>query len=86
MTKPQEDITQFQQGDVITFQSSKGTIITHRIQEAKQGGEQYVTKEDNNNAVDTELAQAKKVVGQYTGFTVQYVGYIVLRQKAHFFC
>ncbi|BAC12756.1 signal peptidase [Oceanobacillus iheyensis HTE831] len=72
---PQEDTTQFQKGDIITFQNSDGMVITHRVEEVKNNGEQYVTKGDNNNRADSELVVADSILGQYTGFTIPYVGY-----------
>lgn len=68
---------QFEKGDVITFTTKDGIHITHRIVEVQGDGESYITKGDNNNGPDVEPVLAQNVVGQYTGFTIPYVGYIV---------
>ncbi|MDY7222689.1 signal peptidase I SipW [Halalkalibacterium halodurans] len=71
--------TGFQAGDVITFLKEDNTLVTHRIVEVLQNGDhvQYVTKGDNNDAADLEPVLAANVVGEYTGFTVPYLGYIL---------
>jgi signal peptidase len=75
--EPMDDTTQFQKGDIITFYSPEELMVTHRIEEVRDNGSQYVTKGDNNNAADFEPVLAENVVGQYTGFTVPYAGYAV---------
>lgn len=75
--KSMEDATQLQKGDIISYHSSEEVMITHRVEEVKDNGSQYVTKGDNNNAVDAEPVLSENVVGQYSGFTVPYVGYAV---------
>ncbi|MFS0752586.1 signal peptidase I SipW [Oceanobacillus sp. 1P07AA] len=72
----QEDVTQFQRGDIITFHNSEGMVITHRVEEVKDNGAQYVTKGDNNNRADSELVIPESIIGQYTGFTIPYAGYV----------
>lgn len=76
--KPGGDMTRFTEGDVITFKENNDTLITHRIVEVIQSGENtlYRTKGDNNNGVDIEPVLSDNVVAHYTGFTVPYVGYI----------
>ncbi|SEU23957.1 signal peptidase I SipW [Paenibacillus sp. NFR01] len=77
--KPGGDTARFQQGDVITFRSSENILITHRIVNAEvnkaTGEATYTTKGDNNNAADQEAVSSTNVVGQYTGFTIPYIGY-----------
>ncbi|MBH0173627.1 signal peptidase I [Fictibacillus sp. 23RED33] len=77
--KPGGDNTRFQKGDVITFKESEKKLITHRVQEVTGSGKntQYITKGDNNNAADTNPVLAANVVGEYKGFTVPYVGYLL---------
>ncbi|QKE73892.1 signal peptidase I [Arthrobacter citreus] len=62
--------------DIITFQKDN-KLITHRIVTVtKKGGQVlYKTKGDNNNAEDLWTVSSSEVVGQYTGFTIPYVGY-----------
>lgn len=73
--KPVEDPNRFDKGDVITFQTKDNILITHRIVEVKGDGQQYITKGDNNNAPDPEPVLAQNVIGEYTGWTIPYVGY-----------
>ena|SRR5690625_3487695 len=77
--QPVEDTNQFQKGDIITFYSREEVMITHRVEEVKDNGSQYVTKGDNNSAADFEPVLAENVVGKYNGFTIPYAGY-----AAHF--
>lgn len=77
--KPGGDVTRFKKGDVITFKESETKLITHRIQEVKGSGEntQYITKGDNNDAPDMTPVLAANVVGEYNGFTIPYIGYLL---------
>ena len=75
--KTAENKTNFQVGDVITFQESEDMLVTHRITEVIQSGDSvlYRTKGDNNNAEDLNPVLSDNVVASYTGFTMPYVGY-----------
>lgn len=77
--KPGGDMTRFQKGDVITFMSAENILITHRIVNAEMnkaiGEASYTTKGDHNDGADSAPVSSTNVVGQYTGFTVPYVGY-----------
>ncbi|GGB45405.1 signal peptidase I [Virgibacillus dakarensis] len=75
--KPGGDMTRFKENDVITFQADEKTVITHRIVDVTKSGEHtiYQTKGDNNNAPDMDPVLSENVVGEYTGFTIPYVGY-----------
>lgn len=66
-------------GDVITFQTSKKLLVTHRIVgvTSKENNVQYETKGDHNKTADTDLVPSQNVVGQYSGFTIPYIGYIL---------
>jgi signal peptidase I len=77
--KPDGDMTRFKKGDVITFKESEEKLITHRVMEVKGTGDktQYITKGDNNDAADLEPVLAANVVGEYKGFTVPYIGYLL---------
>lgn len=78
--KPGGDTTRFQEGDVITYQlDHEGNLSTHRVVEVLGTGDttRYVTKGDNNNAVDNEPVLHENVVAEYTGFTIPYVGYVL---------
>jgi signal peptidase I len=77
--KPGGDMTRFQKDDVITFKVSNDKLITHRVTDVKGTGKntQYITKGDNNNAADLDPVLAANVVGEYNGFTIPYIGYLL---------
>lgn len=76
--KPVKDATKLNKGDVITFKAADNpnTLITHRIIEVQKVDStvQYITKGDNNDSKDPSPVTASRVVGQYSGFTIPYVG------------
>jgi len=76
--KPGGDMTRFKEGDIITFMDEERRLVTHRIIEVVQSGDQtmYRTKGDNNNAPDQNLVMSGNVVAEYTGFSIPYLGYI----------
>lgn len=65
----------FQEGDVITFQTNDDAVVTHRVTEADNG--QYVTKGDANDAPDVEPVMQENIIGAYTGFSIPYAGYVM---------
>lgn len=77
--KPGGDMTRFKEGDVITFQEEGNILITHRVTEVINNGNQvmYRTKGDNNNAEDLNPVLSNNVVAEYNGFTVPYIGYFI---------
>lgn len=76
-----EDPSSLREGDVITYHtfSSRDTLITHRIVEVQEsgGGLQFITKGDNNDAIDPEPIPSSHVVAKYANFTIPLVGYAV---------
>ncbi|WP_262481743.1 signal peptidase I SipW [Bacillus sp. CH30_1T] len=77
--KPGGDMTRFKNGDVITFKQEENMLVTHRVVEVMKSGEHvmYKTKGDNNDAADLEPVLSENVVGEYTGFTIPYIGYFM---------
>ncbi|WP_416729828.1 signal peptidase I SipW [Fictibacillus sp. JL2B1089] len=77
--KPGGEMTRFKKGDVVTFKESEGMLITHRIHEIRGSGDNlhYITKGDNNDAADLEPLIPKNIVGEYNGFTIPYIGYLL---------
>ncbi|QTM98308.1 signal peptidase I [Sediminibacillus dalangtanensis] len=77
--KPGGDMTRFEKGDIITFQTEEELLITHRIVDVTTSGDNvlYETKGDNNDAADREPVLSQNVIGEYTGFTVPYIGYFI---------
>ncbi|WP_066315654.1 signal peptidase I SipW [Bacillus sp. FJAT-29814] len=86
--KPVNDPTKLQKGDVITFKAADNPniLITHRITEVQKVDStvQYVTKGDNNDAKDPSPVTTDRVVAEYKGFTIPYVGQFMafLQSKA----
>lgn len=78
-TKEVEDATKLTVGDVITFQSSDGKTITHRIIEIVGEGESlsFVTKGDNNNVIDEEQVLPANVSAIYEDITIPNVGFVM---------
>ncbi|WP_181347542.1 signal peptidase I SipW [Thalassobacillus sp. CUG 92003] len=77
--EPTDNGSQYKKGDIITFQKEQDVLVTHRITEVKGSGENvsYLTKGDNNDGADLEPVLAGNVVGEYTGFTIPYIGYVM---------
>lgn len=78
---PNADEDVYKKGDIITFKAADNpnVLITHRIKDIQRVGNtvQYITKGDNNEVNDASPVPAKNVIGQYTGFTIQYAGFIL---------
>ena len=64
------DMTRFKKDDVITFETEEDVLVTDRIIQVTETGQQYITKGDSNNAADLDPVQYKNVVGKYVGFTI----------------
>lgn len=79
--KPNIPTEELKVGDVITYQSvdDPEIKITHRIMEIEQvnGQLQFITKGDNNDAIDPAPIPERLVLGKYTGFTIPYLGQIL---------
>jgi signal peptidase I, archaeal type len=75
--KPGGDMSRFQVGDIVTYKDSEDRLITHRVVEVerKNGKQIYTTKGDNNPTADVNPVPADRIVGQYSGLTIPYVGY-----------
>ncbi|MEH7253351.1 signal peptidase I [Neobacillus niacini] len=76
--KPISNTESLQKGDVITFKAADNpnTLITHRIIEIEKVNEsvQFITKGDNNDTKDRSPVIDEKIVGEYSGFTLPFVG------------
>lgn len=77
--KPMEDAATLQVDDIITYMQQDNSIVTHRIIEVVQSGEQtmYQTKGDNNADIDGQLVLSQNVIGVYSGFTIPFLGYFI---------
>ena len=65
--------------DIITFQDSRGYVITHRITQTILENEawEFITKGDNNNAEDKEIVSAQNIIGIHIG-SIPKLGYILV--------
>ncbi|MFC7393380.1 signal peptidase I SipW [Scopulibacillus cellulosilyticus] len=79
--KSLDDPSALRKNDVISFHppGNSNMLITHRITKvSKNDGQlQFETKGDHNQTTDLEKIPSQNVVGQYTGFTIPYIGYFV---------
>lgn len=79
--EPAVNIDAYNPGDVITYYSvdNPDTLVTHRIVDVELAGNsvEYITKGDNNNAIDSSSVPAQNVIGHYANFTVPYAGYVL---------
>jgi signal peptidase I len=77
--KPSDNVNDFKKGDVITFLKEDNSLITHRILDVRGQGEQtqYITKGDNNEDPDGNPVLPQNVIGEYKGFTIPFIGYLL---------
>ncbi len=62
------------ENDVITYSSSDGSFVTHRVMENLDSG--LITKGDANNAKDKDIVKSENVIGKYI-FKVPHFGILV---------
>ena len=73
-------------GNIITFKSSDGEIITHRVQEVASRGNQkvFVTKGDKNERVDSDVVLPNMLIGRVVYTLPSYL--LVLKNRVFFSC
>lgn len=64
-----------EQNDIIAFETSSGTLVTHRVIGAEENGMILVTKGDNNDVEDGPTTTVENFRGK-TLFSIPYVGYL----------
>lgn len=69
----------YEVGDVVSFKMDDGAIITHQIIKVSEvnGSYHYFTKGINNNYQDNDYIEIKQIIGEYKGFRIPALGYIV---------
>ncbi|MGR9050445.1 signal peptidase I SipW [Halobacillus faecis] len=69
----------YTKGDVLTFIDKNENLVTHRIIEVEETKKDtiYTTKGDNNDGSDVDPVLSQNVVGEYTGFTIPYIGFLI---------
>ncbi|MDD2377688.1 MAG: signal peptidase I [Bacilli bacterium] len=92
ITKKYDGETKLKEGDIIsyfTIEQDKKIIITHRITQVidVNGMISYVTKGDNNDAVDPTQVVAGDIISVYDDFRIAKIGYALtfLKSKVGFF-
>lgn len=73
------DSSALQVGDIITFQGfdTNSPLVTHRIVEIQtEGGLQFITRGDANNANDDNPVPASNVVGK-VNYALPYMGFVL---------
>ena len=65
------------EGDVITFQPSGSSVVTHRVVGIDKENRLLETKGDNNNTKDGAPVKAKDIIGRVR-LGVPFVGYVAL--------
>lgn len=68
----QVDIEEFDEGDILVYQSKDHTI-SHRIVDINEDG--FITKGDKNNAVDSEIVNSNQIIGKGTNWSIPFIGY-----------
>jgi signal peptidase I len=74
-----ENPTNLKKDDVITFQQDETNVVTHRIIEVLQQGDNtfYRTQGDNNQDADTNPVLSQNIVAKYSGITIPLIGYFL---------
>lgn len=74
--KVKDKPSMFQKNEIITFRMDD-KYITHRIIAIQKGNGEisYKTKGDNNDGADLWTVSPNQIIGQYSGFTIPYIGY-----------
>lgn len=67
-------------GDVITYQLSGGTYVTHRVAEVNETEKAVITKGDANDDVDNSPVSATQIIGK-AHFDIPLIGYISIYAK-----
>lgn len=67
-------------GDVVTYQLSDGTLVTHRITAIDTENKTVTTKGDANESEDASPVAFSNIIGKYE-FNIPYLGYISIYGK-----
>lgn len=74
------DPEELQVDDVVTYQLSDGTLVTHRITAIDEENKTITTKGNANESEDAAPVAFENVVGKYE-FNIPYLGYISIYGK-----
>lgn len=69
----------YEVGNVVTFITDDGSVITHEIIRVDDSTEtvRYYTKGENNNYQDNDYIEIKHIIGEYKGFRIPLLGYVI---------
>lgn len=69
----------YEVGDIVSFVIEDGSIITHEIIKVDDTIQnvRYYTKGENNNYQDNDYIEIKHIIGEYKGFRIPLLGYVV---------
>ena len=69
----------YEVGNVVTFITDDGSIITHEIIRIDDSSKivRYYTKGENNNYQDNDYIEIKHIIGEYKGFRIPLLGYVI---------
>lgn len=76
----EEPFESLAEGDVITYQLSGGTYVTHRVVEVNETEQTVITQGDANDDVDNSPVAATQIAGK-AQFNVPLIGYISIYAK-----
>ena len=65
----------YEVGDIVTFVAEDGSIITHQIVKVEE--DRYFTKGVNNTYQDNDYIEIRHIIGEYKGFRIPLIGYVV---------
>lgn len=67
-------------GDIVTYQLSDGTMVTHRITAIDEANQTVTTKGDANDSEDAAPVAFNSIIGKCE-FNIPYLGYITIYGK-----
>jgi len=69
----------YEEGNIVSFISDDGSIITHKIVkvEEKNGNYRYFTRGINNSYQDNDYIEIKQIIGEYKNVRIPLLGYVV---------
>lgn len=74
------DFEDLEVGDVISYQLSEDTMVTHRINSINEEQKTIITKGDANDNVDSSEVQENQIIGKVT-FSIPFLGYIAIYSR-----
>lgn len=74
------DFEDIEVGDVISYQLSEDTMVTHRVNSINQNEKSLIMKGDANEKVDIGEVQESQIVGKVV-LTIPFLGYIAIYSR-----